>query len=170
MFAVVKIGTCMTFSCTVCFQGCKHSKQHQAFPWSQLRLNRWRDRKCEQKVSNMEELIVLLIVSLQSFCLVSVSFGWEQTLPCVFYKMACLPETGQNGWESASGRKTITHEWTYCSRDTPCCCFAVPKTNISGAPDFLLTFPSCFVTNVLVLSPAKTRNTHTHRHTHPKDT
>ncbi len=34
---------------------------------SQLRPNRWRERACEQKVSNMEELIVLLNVSLQFF-------------------------------------------------------------------------------------------------------
>lgn len=34
---------------------------------SQLRPNRWRDKECEQKVSNMEQLIVLLIVSLQFF-------------------------------------------------------------------------------------------------------
>lgn len=79
------------------------------------RLNRWRGRECEwREVSDMEELIVFLIVFPQSFCLVSVSFGREQTLPCVFYKMACLPKTDQNAWESAAGRETSTHEWAYC--------------------------------------------------------
>lgn len=34
---------------------------------SQLRPNRWRGKECEQKVSNVEELIVLLNVSLQFF-------------------------------------------------------------------------------------------------------
>lgn len=116
---------------------------------SQLRLNRWRKRECEQKVSNMEELIVFLIVSLQFFCFISVSFGQGQALPCVWYKMACLPKTSQNGWESSSGRETGSHEWTHCARDAPhCCAVLLCRKRLSPMlllSHFLLTFCPTYV-------------------------
>lgn len=88
---------------------------------SQLRPNRWRDRECEQKVSNMEELIVLLIVSLQFFCLVSCQF-WPAadsamcTVQDGLFTKDC-PECIRICF-----RKTDSHEWIHCAQFASHCC------------------------------------------------
>ena len=72
MYVAVQFGMCLTFTFVGCFQGCLSVWGYIFDSGSHLRPNRWREKECEQKVSNME---VLLIVSPQLF-LFSVCQFW----------------------------------------------------------------------------------------------
>lgn len=54
-------------------------------------------RSVNRKCQTWKDLLFCSLLPCSYFWLVSVSFGQEETPPCVLYKMACLQKAGQNG-------------------------------------------------------------------------